>query len=142
MSFERDDSIVVEEEEQSEEETVTKTAETTHDYKIEIKDDFKQLEQQKSIDDKKDEVIKLNNKIGEKYMNLHGQERLNPGIKDRLGKSAQYYYDIWNGVRSNTLFEGNLDKQFKLLSLLASQESEITKAEKIVQQLKPIEEHL
>ena len=143
MSFERDElpHISARDDIEEEEETVIKTAETTHAYNIEQKEnnDFKELEYQKSQDDKKAEILKLNNKVGEKYMNLHGQERLNPGIKDRLGKNAQYYHDVWSGVKNNTLFDGDIDKQYKLLSLLVSQESEVTKANILIQQLKGLE---
>ena len=118
----------------------TKTAETTHSYKIEEQNrDFQELIKRKSEKENKAEIKKLMNKIGERYMQLHGQERLNPNGKDRLGKNAQYYLDIFNGVSNNTLFDGNIDNQLQLLRILASPESEVTGPEKLTRDLAEFE---
>lgn len=101
--------------------------------------DFKELIKRKAEKENKEEIKRLLNKIGERYMQLHGQERLNPTGRDRLGKNAQYYHDIHTGIANNTLFKGDTDKQLELLRILASPESEVTGAERLIRDLAEFE---
>lgn len=117
----------------------TKTADTTHSYKIEENKEFDELIKRKSDKERNEEIKRLNNKIGERYMQLHGQERLNPTGRDRLGKNAQYYLDVFSGVAGNTLFNGDKDKQLQLLRILASPESEVTGTERLIRDLSEFE---
>jgi hypothetical protein len=126
-----------------------KESSITFDYQIEkVKKESKvefpitsheELVNQAKAETKKEEINKLSEKIFMKYMNLHGQERLTPDICDRIGKSADYYLEVGNAIKNGTLFGGDIDKQLKLLKLLASEEAETTKPEKIIAQLDQIE---
>lgn len=135
---------------QDETEGETKTAETTHSYKIDEggeaipeeepkNKDFDELIKRKTEKENKEEIKRLTNRIGERYMQLHGQERLNPTGRDRLGKNAQYYLDIHSGIGDNTLFNGDKEKQLQLLRILASPESEVTGAERLIRDLAEFE---
>ena len=103
---------------------------------------YENLLERKETEEKKAEIKRLRNRLGERCTNLHSQQYKDPTSTDRLGKRFEYYQDIVNQVDRNTLFEGDIDKQLKLLRLLASRESDTSAAEKIIRQLAIFETEL
>lgn len=85
-----------------------------------VVDSYEKLLEQKEREEKKRRIKGLNNKVGNKIMNLecsHG--------RDRLGLDAEFYKYIWELITTDVLFDGDIIKQYRLLEILASQEYEI-----------------
>lgn len=117
-------------------------ASLTSDYKIEEQkevrnfqimskkqdiDSYDKLLDQKEISEKKASIKQFVKRIGDKIMNLHAGS----GGQDRLGLTETFYQDIWEGIKTDIIFDGNVKRQYRLLELLASQEYETKPAESV-----------
>jgi hypothetical protein len=92
-----------------------------------IVDSYEKLLEVKEIAEKKSHIDKLNNKIGTKIFNLTSQS----GGQDRLKLTKDFYQQTWEGIKTDTLFLGDVKKQYRLLELLAAQEYEIKPAKEV-----------
>lgn len=121
---------------QQQEEEATEQEQTDFEaYQRQIKrqgkviDSYEKMLEHKEISEKKSHINKLNNKVGAKIMNLHASSA-GEG-HDRLKLTKSFYQDIWDGIKTDILFGGDVKKQYRILELLAAQEYEVKPAREV-----------
>lgn len=98
---------------------------------------YEDLIKKHEIDDKLKDIKKWVNKLGEKCVQMHSQSYKDPGAVDRLRKGPQFYRDIVENMRNNPdiFLNGDIDRQHRLLQLLASPEYDTKEPLGIIEEL-------